>query len=779
MPSILPNYEYDIFISYRQNDNKRDGWVTNFVDALKDELEATLKNPVSIYFDENPHDGLLESHQVGASLEKKLKCLVFIPIVSQTYCDTNCFAWEHEFLPFKKMANEDELGMNITLASGNVASRVLPIKIHELDTVDEQILETELGGKIRSIDFIYKEAGVNRPLKPTDNRNLNLEKLDYYNQINKVANALKELGTSLVNSTSVKNIETLESSSATPTSKPSKKKYNPVSLKLILGVLFLPVVLAAAYFLYTNYYTKRHTTDEADKSIAVLPFRNDSNDPANIYFCNGLMEDIINQLSKIPDVRVPSATSMLYYRDNPKPYEEIIEELNVAYLLEASVRKTSGKAIMNITLIDAEQNQQLWSERIEMDLTVKDLFDVQFEIANAVANKMRIALIDTKSTIPTSNYEAYDKFLRARDLLKIWDLRTDRMAINLLHASIKLDSSFIDAYSTLGQAYGERAELSFGGGWVDSTYVYASLAHKINNRNAGALNALGYANVLAGKPREGLELYLEAYEINPNAAYNYAGWCFYQLGEFDKASIWANQNIQSDPKNSIYYVDMSNATNSLGLFEHTIYYSRKALEINADHIFVYDNLLDMELYRGNYTIALEHLQRVINVTNFPKDEARKGIIYYKLGNLDKAKQYLNIEIGDSYLVDSDDENSRLERFRLLQQRAMVNVKSGGENLSRMEVEDLNAAIDKNLSSFRPEKYLLLAAGNATLGNTAKSIEYLNKVLDMDYNDYYAIINNALLDPLHDNADYKSIVKTVKERNDKMKDKVLQEGFLTK
>ena len=94
MPSLLKGFEYDIFISYRQNDNKpatagrRDGWVTSFVDALKDELEATLKNPVSIYFDVNPHDGLLESHQVGASLEKKLKCLVFIPIISQTYCDT-------------------------------------------------------------------------------------------------------------------------------------------------------------------------------------------------------------------------------------------------------------------------------------------------------------------------------------------------------------------------------------------------------------------------------------------------------------------------------------------------------------------------------------------------------------------------------------------------------------------------------------------------------------------------------------------------------------------
>ena len=85
-PSIIPGYEYDIFISYRHNDNLS-GWVTEFVRALQEELAATIKEPLSIYFDTNPHDGLLETHNVDKSLESKLKCLIFIPILSQTYCD--------------------------------------------------------------------------------------------------------------------------------------------------------------------------------------------------------------------------------------------------------------------------------------------------------------------------------------------------------------------------------------------------------------------------------------------------------------------------------------------------------------------------------------------------------------------------------------------------------------------------------------------------------------------------------------------------------------------
>ena len=106
-------FEYDIFISYRHNDNlppqgygrqAESGWVTEFVESLKGELAATLKEPLSIYFDRNPHDGLLETHNVDKSLEGKLKCLIFIPILSQTYCDPKSFAWQHEFVAFNKLS---------------------------------------------------------------------------------------------------------------------------------------------------------------------------------------------------------------------------------------------------------------------------------------------------------------------------------------------------------------------------------------------------------------------------------------------------------------------------------------------------------------------------------------------------------------------------------------------------------------------------------------------------------------------------------------------------
>jgi len=193
MASIIEGYEYDIFISYRQKDNKGDRWVSNFVDALKAELESTFKEDVTVYFDVNPHDGLLETHDVGESLKEKLKCLIFIPIISRTYCDPKSFAWEHEFIAFVEQASRDQFGMKVKLPGGNVAIRVLPVRIHDLDNEDLKLCELVLGGVLRGIEFIYKEPGVNRPLTPEDNEKINLNTTKYRNQINKVALGIKDL----------------------------------------------------------------------------------------------------------------------------------------------------------------------------------------------------------------------------------------------------------------------------------------------------------------------------------------------------------------------------------------------------------------------------------------------------------------------------------------------------------------------------------------------------------------------------------------------------------
>jgi eukaryotic-like serine/threonine-protein kinase len=194
MASQITGYEYDIFISYRQKDNKYDGWVSEFVDNLKKELDATFKEEISVYFDINPHDGLLETHDVGESLRKKLKCLIFIPIISRTYCDPKSFAWEHEFKAFVEQSSQDQFGLKVRLISGNVGNRVLPVRIHDLETTDIKECESVTGGFLRGVEFIYKSPGVNRSLRAKeDNPYDNLNHTFYRDQINKVALAVRDI----------------------------------------------------------------------------------------------------------------------------------------------------------------------------------------------------------------------------------------------------------------------------------------------------------------------------------------------------------------------------------------------------------------------------------------------------------------------------------------------------------------------------------------------------------------------------------------------------------
>jgi hypothetical protein len=194
MAALLPEFEYDIFISYRHNDNLFDGWVTEFVERLQDELAATVKERLTIYFDKDVRDGLGDNQLVGPSLEHRLRSFILIPLISQTYCQTERFSWQHEFMPFLREAQHSRLGLDLRLPSGNVGSRILPVRIHNLDLVDEQLLEKTMGRQLRTIDFVYQELGVNRPLRPEDGERSHAPNgLLYRNQINKVANAIKEL----------------------------------------------------------------------------------------------------------------------------------------------------------------------------------------------------------------------------------------------------------------------------------------------------------------------------------------------------------------------------------------------------------------------------------------------------------------------------------------------------------------------------------------------------------------------------------------------------------
>ena len=368
MASIIPGYEYDIFISYRQKDNKGDRWVSEFVEALKTELESTFKEEISVYFDINPHDGLLETHDVDASLKDKLKCLVFIPIISRTYCDPKSFAWEHEFKAFVELASQDQLGLKVKLLNGNVASRVLPMRIYDLDVSDIKLCESLLGSVLRGIEFIYKSAGVNRPLRSKEeNPQENLNHTLYRDQINKVANAIKEIFTAIGQFGQLP-VEV------------SKEVFRPLSVplksnksRIVVGLVTAVALVLLGYFLILPLLKPK---EQLETSIAVLPFRNDGPNDSTTYFMNGVMEEILNNLQKISDFsRVLSRNSVEQFRNNTtKSAPEIAKKLNVNYIVEGSGQKYGNIFRLRVQLIAANNEKHLWGESFEREIQSTRIF---------------------------------------------------------------------------------------------------------------------------------------------------------------------------------------------------------------------------------------------------------------------------------------------------------------------------------------------------------------------------------------------------------------------
>jgi TolB-like protein/Tfp pilus assembly protein PilF len=443
MASLLPGYEYDIFISYRQKDNTHDHWVTEFVDHLRGELDSTSKDDISIYFDEDPYDGLLETHDVDGSLKDKLKCLIFIPIISRTYCDPKSFAWEHEFKAFVEMASKDQFGLKVKLPNGNVATRVLPIRIYDIRSEDISQCELILGNVLRGIEFIYREPGVNRPLQPHDDESPGLRSR-YRNQINKTANSIDELIAAMVGTKSelIKDDTTINAEVKNVQKKKGKLKY-------FAGIVILTTIIIAGGYLFLPKLLLSGKVTE--KSIAVLPFNNMSNDPEQEYFCDGIMQEILNNLYMIGGLNIPASTSSMRFRNSKLSVKEIARQLNVKYLLEGFVTRSENHVRIVVRLIDGKTEKLKWTEPYNLNITATDLLKLQSEVAKEVAKNMNIVIQSSLekriSRKPTENSEAYDLFQRARKLSFIGDSKS------LLEKAINLDPNYSDAYVGLAFHY--------------------------------------------------------------------------------------------------------------------------------------------------------------------------------------------------------------------------------------------------------------------------------------------------------------------------------------
>jgi len=370
-----------------------------------------------------------------------------------------------------------------------------------------------------------------------------------------------------------------------------------------------------------------------EKSIAVLYFENMNSEKDSDYFCAGMTEDIITDLSKIKELKVVSRTDVFPFRNKEVNTRQVGDALRVNYILEGSVRKAGNRIRITAQLISVRDGYHLWAERF--DRLVEDIFDVQNEVSQKIVDALKVSLSDTERQLltqkPTDDLRAYDFYMRGRELLYLKGKRNTENAIKMFENAVAIDPGFASSYAGLAEAYATMYE------WYDGASSWLSKAIEMNQ------------NALALEPT-----LLDA--------------------KFGIAMVYFNHRRFSEAKRSIEEILKENSEFypghlRLGMIaelsndlEAASKHYRRAAELKPYDEDAWTFLAEIYRKRGNIAAAEEASLKVIEITSRKLEASRDDIIvmsrlaeaYARFGSREEAtatlRRVLELEPNDGLAV---------------------------------------------------------------------------------------------------------------------------------
>jgi TolB-like protein len=386
--------------------------------------------------------------------------------------------------------------------------------------------------------------------------------------------------------------------------------------RIAIAATAVVVALGVAVGLGLYFWSSRHGAQApsvaviTDKSIAVLPFVDMSEKKDQEYFADGMAEEIIDLLAKVPDLRVPARTSSFYFKGKSTKVPEIARELGVAQVLEGSIRRSGDRIRVTAQLVRADNGFHLWSETYDRDLS--DVFKVQDDIANAVVQSLQISLMGgrlTRQKGGTQNLEAYQLFLRARadDLLNTKD--GHESAREYLEQAIKLDPDFALAWAMLGYSIFQLSEL----GALPETEGFER-ARKLAQRAVQLSPEMAEAHTLLAEIHRAYDWDWAAAQAEARRALvldptNYfsliiAGKVSATLGQWDDAEGHLREALVHDPLNSFVHWGLATTLYRAGRFADADAVYRKLIELTPGFVWVHAYLAKTLLAEGKPEAAL-------------------------------------------------------------------------------------------------------------------------------------------------------------------------------
>lgn len=433
------------------------------------------------------------------------------------------------------------------------------------------------------------------------------------------------------------------------------------------------------------------TGDTLEKSIAVLPFKNESNNTTNLYFVNGLMGSALNNLQKIEDLRVISRTSVEQYRDTQKSIPDIAEELNVSYLVEGSGQRIGNKVLLNVQLIEASSDTPVWSEQYSQE--INDLFDLQNDVAKKIAIAVKAIVtpqeLERIEKKPTENLQAYEYFLQALDPFYGRTEEGLKQAIPLFEKAIEEDPQFAMAYANLAISYYHLDIHKNDKQYTERINNYSDKALLYDSKNDVSLISKALYYMHTNEYRLALPHLEKALEYNPNSAsvINLLGSLFtHYIPDTAKYLKYALKGIQLDVASndsitqSFIYLNLSNALAQSGFTTQAKEYIDKVIVYNeanpyAPHLKIFieyaqdQNLekakkalmrewekdttrLDLlqevgklHYFQEDYATAFRYYRKFVtartdrNLGIYPHEDLKIGLVYDKMGLKEKASAF--------------------------------------------------------------------------------------------------------------------------------------------
>ena len=386
-----------------------------------------------------------------------------------------------------------------------------------------------------------------------------------------------------------------------------------------------------------------------EPSVAVLPFVNMSSDPEQEFFSDGISEEILNVLTRIPNLKVAARTSSFQFKGKTLDIADIGRQLKVNHLLEGSVRKSGNTLRITAQLIETDTGFHLWSETYDRNL--EDVFAIQDEIAAAIAGQLRTLLANEIGTVSTPvDMKAYEFYLRGRGLVAMRIQAEILEGIKYLEQALEIEPEYPSAMATLAKAYAVLPFFSTAPAREsrEQARELALRALEIDEHNVEALSVLGLVyNELDIDPGKSIELLERAVKLNPGSvvANNFLGDVYLRIADFDKALKYELRAAELDPLGPIQLTDLATISLIKGDYESVLSLTNRALALDSTFLHALMYQAQAHFFLGD----VEQLKRVVQVLETIPD--------IEPGRLATARNMQNIAEGNRELAEHTLEKS--------------------------------------------------------------------------------------------------------------------------